>query len=50
MRKPFDGIFPVTQKFGEKITDPAESFPRAQLAEGLVLRRGKKNFNKVIVG
>ena len=23
MRKPFDGIFPVTQKFGEKITDPA---------------------------
>ena len=23
MRKPFDGDFPVTQKFGEKITDPA---------------------------
>ncbi|MBQ6508836.1 MAG: peptidoglycan DD-metalloendopeptidase family protein [Flexilinea sp.] len=23
MRKPFDGNFPVTQRFGEKITDPA---------------------------
>lgn len=23
MRKPFDGEFPVTQRFGEKITDPA---------------------------
>ncbi len=23
MRKPFDGDFPVTQRFGEKITDPA---------------------------
>ena len=23
MRKPFDGEFPITQRFGEKITDPA---------------------------
>ena len=23
MRMPFDGDFPVTQRFGEKITDPA---------------------------
>lgn len=23
MRKPFDGEFPVTQRFDEKITDPA---------------------------
>ena len=23
MRKPFDGDFPITQRFGEKVTDPA---------------------------
>ena len=33
----------------EKITDVARSFTREQLAAGLILRRGKKNYNKVCV-
>ena len=32
----------------EKVTDPAKSYTRAELAEGMLLRKGKKNYNKVI--
>jgi len=33
----------------EKVTDIAKTFAKADFADGLVLRRGKKNYNKVIV-
>ena len=33
---------------GEKITDPRTTFAPADLAEGKMLRKGKKNFIKVI--
>ena len=34
----------------EKVTDVAKSYTREALADGLILRKGKKNYNKVIVG
>lgn len=34
---------------GEKVTDIAASYTEEQLQEGLVVKRGKKNFKKVIV-
>ena len=34
----------------EKIDDIARSFTKAELAAGLILRKGKKNFNKILVG
>jgi len=33
----------------EKITDIAKSFGKAELSEGIVLKRGKKSFHKVIL-
>lgn len=33
----------------EKVTDISASFTEAQLREGVVLKRGKKNFNRVIL-
>ena len=33
----------------EKVTDIARSYAKADFADGLVLRRGKKNYNKIIV-
>ena len=33
----------------EKVTDIGKTFAKADFADGLVLRRGKKNYNKVIV-
>ena len=35
---------------GEKITDPRTTFAPADLGEGKMLRKGKKNFVKVIAG
>ncbi len=35
---------------GEKITDPRTTFAPADLADGKMLRKGKKNFIKVIAG
>ena len=34
----------------EKVTDVAKSYTKAELAGGLILRKGKKNYNKVILG
>jgi len=33
----------------EKVTDPTKAFPEDALRKGVVLRRGKKSFNKVIL-
>ena len=33
-----------------KISDIAKTFTEAELKEGIVLKRGKKNFNKVVLG
>ena len=33
----------------EKVTDIAKTFTRADLAGGLVLRRGKKNYNRIVL-
>ena len=36
---------------GEKVTDIAKSFDESELSgEGLVLKRGKKNYNRVVLG
>ena len=35
---------------GNKITDIKATFTRAQLADGFVIKRGKKNFKKVVLG
>ena len=32
-----------------KVTDIAAAYAKADFADGLVLRRGKKNYNKIIV-
>lgn len=37
------------QANGEKVTDIKQTFSRAQLQEGIILRRGKKAFKKVIL-
>ena len=34
---------------GEKVTDIGRTFPAEAFAEGLVVKRGKKNFRKVVV-
>ena len=34
---------------GEKVTDIAASYTQEQLQEGLVVKRGKKNFKKVVL-
>jgi tyrosyl-tRNA synthetase len=33
----------------EKVTDPGRSFSAAELSDGIVLRRGKKNYHRVIL-
>ena len=32
----------------EKVTDPRKEYSREALREGLILRRGKKNFIKIV--
>ena len=34
----------------EKVTDIARSYEKADFADGLVIRRGKKNYNKIVLG
>ena len=34
---------------GEKITDIARAFTKDQLAEGILIKRGKKNYKKLIL-
>ena len=34
---------------GEKVTDPRATFEKALFADGLVLKRGKKAFKKVVL-
>ena len=34
---------------GEKVTDIAAAYTKEQLQTGLLVKRGKKNFKKVIV-
>jgi tyrosyl-tRNA synthetase len=34
----------------EKVTDIARSYEKADFADGLVIRRGKKNYNRIVLG
>ncbi|MBR5742277.1 MAG: tyrosine--tRNA ligase, partial [Clostridia bacterium] len=33
---------------GEKVTDPYRKYPKEAFADGLILKKGKKNFSKVV--